>query len=224
MLRKQEDMLKEQEDMLEEKAMEEEVERALVKARLCRAAENDLEWERRHDFDGENVALVPRECNVAEGPEPPRQESRKEKFILEGFRVDVADSDVRSLVWTPWSGQQLQIRQTTEHLGTVLDDNLSTDSHVAQRIRRACASFYGLTPLGNFTNRLTAADKIFLWKTVVLPALIFGCETAPLSSTDIERLDSRQASLIKAALGLPRSAHHTALLIAAGVPRIDAFT
>ncbi|XP_043220431.1 uncharacterized protein LOC122380898 [Amphibalanus amphitrite] len=32
--------------------------------------------------------------------EPPRQESRKEKFILEGFRVDVADSDVRSLVWT----------------------------------------------------------------------------------------------------------------------------
>ncbi|KAF0309623.1 hypothetical protein FJT64_019300 [Amphibalanus amphitrite] len=68
MLRKQEDMLKEQEDMLEEKAMEEEVERALVKARLCKAAESDLEWERRHDFDGENVALVPRECNVAEGP------------------------------------------------------------------------------------------------------------------------------------------------------------
>ncbi|KAF0302829.1 hypothetical protein FJT64_025111 [Amphibalanus amphitrite] len=85
MLRKQEDMLKEQEDMLEEKAMEEEVERALVKARLCKAAESDLEWERRHDFDGENVALVPRECNVAEGPvtvdlpqrRPPPQEQRR---------------------------------------------------------------------------------------------------------------------------------------------------
>ncbi|KAF0291427.1 hypothetical protein FJT64_010495 [Amphibalanus amphitrite] len=68
MLRKQEDMLKEQEDMLEEKAMEEEVERALVMARLCKAAESDLEWERRHDFDGENVALAPRECEVEEGP------------------------------------------------------------------------------------------------------------------------------------------------------------
>ncbi|KAF0297920.1 hypothetical protein FJT64_004682 [Amphibalanus amphitrite] len=85
MLRKQEDMLKEQEDMLEEKAMEEEVERALVKARLCKAAESDLEWERRHDFDGENVALVPRECNVTEGPvtvdlpqrRPPPQEQRR---------------------------------------------------------------------------------------------------------------------------------------------------
>ncbi|KAF0300968.1 hypothetical protein FJT64_026642 [Amphibalanus amphitrite] len=36
-----------------------------------------------------------------ERDEPPRQESRKEKFILEGFRVDVADSDVRSLWRTP---------------------------------------------------------------------------------------------------------------------------
>ena len=35
-----------------------------------------------------------------------------------------------------------------------------------KRIRRACTAFYGLTPLGNFTNRLTVTDKIFLWKTV----------------------------------------------------------
>ena len=49
-----------------------------------------------------------------------------------------------------------------------------------------------------------------------LPALLFGCEAAPLSSSDIERLDARQASLIKAALGLPRTARHTGLLRAAG--------
>ncbi|XP_043245749.1 uncharacterized protein LOC122393608 [Amphibalanus amphitrite] len=93
MLKEQEDTLRKarerqsrkQEDMLEEKAMQEEVERALVKARLCKAAESDLEWERRHDFDGENVALVPRECNVADGPVtvdlpqrrlPPQEERR----------------------------------------------------------------------------------------------------------------------------------------------------
>ena len=103
----------------------------------------------------------------------------------------------------------------------VLDERLRADGHVNQRARRACAAFYGLTPLGMLTNRLTAADKVFLWKTVVLPALIFGCETASLSPSDIERLDARQASLIKAALGLLRSAHHTALLLAAGAPRIE---
>ena len=122
-------------------------------------------------------------------------------------------------VWS-LSGQQLQVRQTTEHLGVVLDERLRADAHVAQRMRRACAAFYALTPLGLLTNRLTAADKIYLWKTVALPALIFGYETAPLSPSDIERLDARQAALVKAALGLPRSAHHTALLLAVGVPRI----
>ena len=42
-----------EEDMLEEKALEDEVERAVVRARLWKAAENELEWERRHDFDDE---------------------------------------------------------------------------------------------------------------------------------------------------------------------------
>ena len=42
-----------EEDMLEERALEEEVERAVVRARLWKAAENELEWERRHDFDDE---------------------------------------------------------------------------------------------------------------------------------------------------------------------------
>ena len=119
------------------------------------------------------------------------------------------------------SGQQLRVQQTSEHLGVVLDERLRAGNHVDQRARRACAAFYGLTPMGILTNRLTAIDKVFLWKTVVLPALVFGCETAPLSSSDIERLDARQAALIKAALGLPRSAHHSALLLAAGVPRIE---
>ena len=122
--------------------------------------------------------------------------------------------------WT-LSGQLLQIRRASEHLGIVMQECLSADQHVTQRVRRASSAFYGLTPLGIMTNRLTAADKTFLWKSVVQPALVFGCETAPLTPSDIERLDSQQARLIKAALCLPRSAHHTALLRAVGVPRIE---
>ena len=102
----------------------------------------------------------------------------------------------------------------------MLDEKFRAEHHGAQRVRRAGAAFYGLTPLGLLTNRLSAADKVFLWKSVVLPALVFGCETAPLSPSDIDRLDARQAAWIKAALGLPRSSHHTALLRATGTPRI----
>ena len=122
-------------------------------------------------------------------------------------------------VWS-LSGQQLQIRQTTEHLGVVLDERLRADADVAQRMIRACTALYGLSPLGLLTNRLAAADKIYLWRTVAVPALIFGCESALLTPSDIERLDDRQAALVKAALRLPRSAHHTAPLLAVGVPRI----
>ena len=49
---------KRQGDMLARKAKEEEVERAMLRARLCKAAENELGWDRRHDFDGEVVAQV----------------------------------------------------------------------------------------------------------------------------------------------------------------------
>ena len=73
----------------------------------------------------------------------------------------------------------------------VLDERLPADAHVAQRIRRARGAFYGLTPLGLLTNWLNAADKIYLWKSVILPALVFGRDTAPLSPSDIERLDAR---------------------------------
>ena len=90
------------------------------------------------------------------------------------------------------------------------------------RIRRAQAAFYALTPAGLFSTQLSAADKAALWKTVVMPTLLFGCDIAPLSASDIELLETCQtaASCIKAALRLPRSAHHTALLIALGVPRV----
>ena len=88
------------------------------------------------------------------------------------------------------------------------------------RIRRAQAAFYALTPAGYFSTQLSAADKAFLWKTVVMPTLLFGCDIAPLSASDIELLETCQTACIKAALRLPRSAHHTALLIALGVPRV----
>ena len=70
--------MRNEEDALEEKTMEEEVERALVRARLCRAAENELEWERRHDFD--DVEAV---AEVA----PPLREASKETHQTSGKKT-----------------------------------------------------------------------------------------------------------------------------------------
>ena len=56
---------------------------------------------------------------------------------------------------------------------------------------------------------------------MVVPALMFGCHTVPLRSTDVDTLDSVQSRCIKAALGLSKCAHHSALLIALKIPRIQ---
>ena len=66
-----------------------------------------------------------------------------------------------------------------------------------------------------------AADMVrvgmlaILWKPLyVVPTLTFGSEVSPLTHSGVVRLlDSFQAASIKVAVGLPKSSHHTALLI-----------
>ena len=64
---------------------------------------------------------------------------------------------------------------------------------------------------------LCPADKCFLWKIVVQPALTYGCVAAPLRSADVSELMAIEATTVKVALGLPRCAHNTALLTVAEI-------
>lgn len=128
----------------------------------------------------------------------------------------------RSPTWI-LSGQQLQTRSQSEHLGVTLDSRLTAARHVDQRVNRARAAFYGLAPAGMLAKGLSPLDKAYLWKTVVLPTLVSGCSTAPLRPSDVERLDGVQAAYVKAAFGLPPSAHHSALLTAAEISSVSEY-
>ena len=65
------------------------------------------------------------------------------------------------------SGQQLDVRSVTEHLGVVVSADLRGSHHAQYRIRRARGAFYGLTPAGILSDNLSPFDKAFLWKSVV---------------------------------------------------------
>ena len=101
------------------------------------------------------------------------------------------------------SGQQLQTRHQSEHLGVVLDSRLTATCHVDQRVKKARATFYGFTPTVMLLKSICPADKAYLWRSVVSPALLFGCNPAPLRSPGEEPVQELQAAYIKTASGLP---------------------
>ena len=103
------------------------------------------------------------------------------------------------------SGQHLQTRSQSEHLGVVLDSSCSAEPHVEERMKRARSAFYGLAPIDMLAKGLSPADKTYIWKALIFPALSFGCSIAPLGPVDMERLGKLQASCIKTAFGLPRT-------------------
>ena len=118
-------------------------------------------------------------------------------------------------------GQTLSLRHETEHLGVRLQTQLQAAGHVSARMCRGRGAFFGLMPAGMFNSRLLAADKAYLWRAVVSPALLYGCAVCFLRSDDISRLDSWQATSVKSALRLPRTSHHTALLAALHIPSVQ---
>ena len=118
-------------------------------------------------------------------------------------------------------GQALSIREETQHLGVQLCSELQGAGHINTRIRRGRGAFFGLMPAGMFSPHLLASDKAYLWRSVVSPALLYGCSICLLRSSDISRLEMWQASAIKSALRLPRTAHHTALMAALQIPTVQ---
>ena len=118
-------------------------------------------------------------------------------------------------------GQLLLTKSTSEHLGITLDSHLSGSSHVAARVKKARGALFGLAPTGIFSSSLSPTAKAFLWRAVVTPSLLYGCEVAPLRVADVERLETCHASCLKAALRLSQTAHHFQLLRALRVSRIQ---
>ena len=118
--------------------------------------------------------------------------------------------------------QQLRVEVETEHLGTVVASNLQAKQHVSQRMKRARGSFYGLTPAGILSTKLsTFRQGIFVAHYCGPVPMTFGATAVPLRPEDISELERFQARHIKAALGLAPQTHHSALLAALGVPNVQ---
>jgi len=105
------------------------------------------------------------------------------------------------------------------YLGGELSNNGSSE-HTDARINACTRSFYGLASAGMYSFNMPPDIKACLWRTIAQPALLYACESTPLSNTNIKKLEQCQSKLIKSALGLSRYCQSTKLLQALHIDKV----
>jgi hypothetical protein len=108
-----------------------------------------------------------------------------------------------------------------EVLGGIFTPDSKSTLHVNKRIKSARESMFSLSPIGMGYPGLHTDVKVHLWKTTCLPALVYGCEAQDISTSDLKSLNSAQGSLLKNILGIGKRSHHSKLLQALSVKKVD---
>ena len=86
-------------------------------------------------------------------------------------------------------GKQLKAVKTFRYLGSTISNDASLDAEITARIAKATAAF-GRLMTRLWTNRNIRLDtKIAVYRAVVIPSLLFGCETWTLKKAHTVRLE-----------------------------------
>ena len=102
-----------------------------------------------------------------------------------------------------------------------LDSNGYYDDFIESRYSRVEKCFYALNALGCKVEQLSPYTVARLYKCYCLPILNYGLDNLKVSRACIKRLESRQGTLIKYALGMGKRSHHTALITALDIETIS---
>ena len=102
-------------------------------------------------------------------------------------------------------------------LGVKFNSSVNSNDHILQRIRTCQRSMFSVQELGMTYPGLSTEVKAYIWNTMCLPTLTYGCAALNVSNYNVDALSSCQGKCIKRSLGLSNRAHHSNLVAAAGV-------
>ena len=107
----------------------------------------------------------------------------------------------QAFVWT-LGDTPVPHRNSCCHLGIIINDKSSLSDRIKSACRKGRNTFYALTDIGSpYLNPLTLVK---LYKSVVLPSALYGCELwNNLSTTDSQQLHVFQHSICKSVQNLP---------------------
>lgn len=89
------------------------------------------------------------------------------------------------------------------HLGVIINHKCRLSARITDACNKVRKSYYAFSDFGSqFLNSKTLSH---LYKTVVLPSALFGCEPWNcISSSDLQKLNTFQHCVCKNALNLPK--------------------
>ena len=120
------------------------------------------------------------------------------------------------------NGQRLNTVQRFSYLGSTLSQNVTIDDEVSVRIARASSTFGRLYP--NVWNRrgITIQTKLKVYRAVVLPTLLYACETWTVYQRHARKLNHFHSTSLRKILGIKwqDKIPDTVVLTKAGLPSI----
>lgn len=121
-----------------------------------------------------------------------------------------------------WSldGDPIENVDGMEVLGVHFSANLSSSSHLEERMTKCRRAYFSLGEIGMTNHRVTPDVKSHLWRTICSPTLSYGIECLNISPTELKRLESFQGTLVKNCIGIGKRSHSSSLLSAMQIPSV----
>jgi len=103
------------------------------------------------------------------------------------------------------------VKEVTQfkYLGSILSSDCSCAADVVARTSKAAAAFAGLRHVWQAPARkLPLSSKALLYRTCILPVLLYGCESWAVTTTQLQRLRATHNSCLRQIMGVRLSDRH----------------
>jgi hypothetical protein len=118
---------------------------------------------------------------------------------------------------------KLKITNQSEHLGVIRADKNETKANIETNIQTARRTKYALMGSGfHGTNGLHPQISYKIYKTYVIPKLIYGLEILPLNKENMEQLEVFHRKCLRHIQSLPDRTSNSAVLLLLGALPIEA--
>ena len=118
------------------------------------------------------------------------------------------------------NGTKLSETDSVTYLGVTLS-YVKPNMHVDNRISACRRAYYAMQGAG-LCNNITDADAIaYLWNAAIRPVLTYGINCIHVSKTCLARMETLQAKLLKAGIGVHKWSRSSPILKALNIKKIE---